>query len=286
MEPANKPIEKFDVYVEEFMKMAIKFGPKLVLAIIVLIIGLSVIKSINNFLRHVFIKRELDPTLTPFIINLVSWIFKALLLVSVASMVGIETTSFVAMLGAAGLAVGLALQGSLSNLSGGVLILMFRPFKQGDTIEAQGQKGTVDTIDIFSTIVRTPDNKKIIIPNGPLVGGTITNYTSSTTRRVDLKIGIGYSDDVKKASQLLLNMCKNHPLVLAEPAPFVGVDSYGDNSINLVIRPWSKTEDYSAVYYQLNEQIKEILDANKISIPGPQREIRIVTGDSTINSKN
>ena len=268
-------MEKVDIYVEKIIKMAIEFGPKLFLALIILVMGLSIIKSFTRFIRNTMEARKVDPTLAPFIVNLFSWGLKALLLISVASMVGVETTSFVAVLGAAGLAVGLALQGSLANFAGGVLILIFRPFVKGDYICAQGFQGSVDTIDVFATVVTTLDNRKVIIPNGPLAGGPIDNYTAMDIRRVDLTIGIGYNDDIRNAIKVLTAMCANHPKVLKDPAPMVGVTDYGDSSINLTIRPWSKTSDYWDVFFDLNEQIKYVLDENKISIPFPQRDVHI-----------
>ena len=263
------------MYTEKIIKMALEYGPKFLLAIIVLIIGLSVVKSLTAFFRLVLEKRKIDPTLSPFLVNLVGWALKALLLISVASMIGVETTSFVALIGAAGLAIGLALQGSLANFSGGVLILIFRPFVKGDYIKAQGHEGVVDTIDVFATILTTLDNIKVIIPNGPLAGGAIDNLTAKDQRRVDLSIGISYNDDIKTACCVLREMCEKNPRVLKDPAVMVGVIDYGDNSINLTIRSWVKTADYWDVFFELNEQIKYTLDENKISVPFPQRDVHI-----------
>lgn len=245
-------------------------------AIGVLIIGLFVIRMITNALKKIFSIRRIDPTLTPFILSLVGWGLKALLVISVASMVGIETTSFVAVLGAAGLAIGLSLQGSLGNLAGGVMILIFRPFKNGDYIEAQGVEGVVDTIDVFATSMTTVDNKKIIIPNGPLSGGVIKNYTAESTRRVDLTIGVGYGDDLPKAIRVLQDMCHSDSRVLQNPEPaFVGVTDFGDNSVNLTVRAWTATENYWGVFFDLNAEMKAVLDKENISIPFPQRDVHI-----------
>ncbi len=268
-------MENLNTYSEKAIKMAIEFGPKLVLAVLVLIIGLSVIRSVSHFLKTVLTGRKVDPTLTPFLVNIVGWGLKALLLISVASMVGVETTSFVALVGAAGLAIGLALQGSLANFSGGVLILIFRPFTTGDYIKAQGHEGVVETIDVFATILTTLDNIKVIIPNGPLAGGAIDNLTAKDIRRVDLSIGIGYQDDIRKAIKALYDMCHTDSRVLKDPPVFVGVTDYGDSSINLTIRSWVKTPDYWAVFYALNAQIKYTLDENNITIPFPQRDVHI-----------
>jgi small conductance mechanosensitive channel len=269
-------MENVDLYTEKAIKMSMEYGPKVILAILVLLIGLSVIKSITGVLRNVLTKRNVDPTLAPFLINLVGWGLKALLLISVASMIGVETTSFVAVLGAAGLAVGLALQGSLANFAGGVLILIFRPFVKGDYIEAQGEQGTVLSIDIFATIITTIDNKKVILPNGPLAGGVIKNYTGNNARRVDLSIGIGYDDDIRNAIKVLEKMCSTCQHMINEPQPpFVGVTDYGDSSINLTVRAWTKTEHYWDVFFELNEKIKYALDEANISIPFPQRDVHI-----------
>jgi small conductance mechanosensitive channel len=269
-------MEKVGHYINLLIEMALLKGPQILLAILVLFIGLSFISSLTRMLKGVLSKQKIDPTLIPFLSNLVGWGFKALLLISVASMVGIETTSFVAVIGAAGLAIGLALQGSLANFAGGVLILMFRPFKVGDYVKAQGLEGTVKSIDVFATVLTTIDNKKVVLPNGPLAGGAISNYTGHEIRRVDLSIGIGYDDDIRTACKVLAQMCESHPLVLKEPeVPFVGVTDYGDSSINLTIRSWTKTEHYWTVYFELNEKIKYTLDENKIGIPFPQRDVHI-----------
>lgn len=265
-----------DSYLNKGLQIVMDYGPQLLLAIAFLIVGLSMIKSVTKLTRSLMIKHEVDPTLTPFFVNLIGWGLKALLLISVASMVGIETTSFVAVLGAAGLAVGLALQGSLANFAGGVLILIFRPFTKGDYIEAQGVQGVVESIDVFATIITTVDNKKVILPNGPLAGGTIDNYTGHSKRRVDLSVGIGYNDDIRNACKVLQDMCSTSPKVINNPeAPFVGVTDYGDSSINLTIRAWTNTEDYWSVFFELNEKIKYTLDEHNISIPFPQRDIHV-----------
>ncbi|MEO0335526.1 MAG: mechanosensitive ion channel domain-containing protein, partial [Pseudomonadota bacterium] len=261
-------VDNLQQYVDLVVEMAISYGPKLILAIIVLFVGLWVIGTLASLFNAILVRQKVDETLIPFLTNLVSWGLKALLAISVASMVGVETTSFVAVIGAAGLAVGLALQGSLANFAGGVLILIFSPFKKGDYISAQGHEGVVESIDIFATIIVTLDNRKIVIPNGPLAGGTIDNYTGESVRRVDLAIGISYNDDIKQACKTLQDMCSRHTKVIDKPeAPFVGVTDYGDSSINLTVRAWCKTEDYWTVFFDLNTEIKYALDAGGFSIP-------------------
>jgi small conductance mechanosensitive channel len=222
------------------------------------------------------LKRNLDPSLGSFLGGLLGWSLKIMLLISVASMVGIATTSFVAVIGAAGLAIGLALQGSLSNFAGGVLILAFKPFKTGDFITAQGESGTVSKIDVFATTLTTADNKRVILPNGPLAGGKMINATAEETRRVELSVGIGYEDNIQKAIDALVKMCEEHPKVLKEPKVFVGVTGYGDSSINLTIRAWALTTDLWPVHFELNHKIKETLDKAQISIPFPQRDVHMI----------
>ncbi|MCJ8275659.1 MAG: mechanosensitive ion channel [Bdellovibrionales bacterium] len=268
-------MEKLQGIVDTLIEQGAVYGPRFILAILVLFIGLSVIKSVTKVISNILVSRNFDETLRPFLTNLVGWTLKVLLIISVASMVGVETTSFVATLGAATLAIGLALQGSLANFAGGVLILIFRPFQKGDYISCQGEEGIVEKIDVFATVIHTLDNRKVIVPNGPLAGGVIDNFTAENNRRVDLSIGIGYNDDIKQACQVLTEMCNKHPKVLKDPAAFVGVEGYGDSSINLTIRPWCKTDDYWDVFFDLNEQIKYTLDEAKISIPFPQRDVHL-----------
>ena len=270
-------MDNLNTYFTIFMEKAVVYGPKVILAILVLIIGLSVIKSFTQLVSKNLQKRNVDPNLSPFLLNIFGWGLRILLLISVASMIGVETTSFIAVVGAAGLAIGLALQGSLANFAGGVLILLFKPFVKGNYIEALGYDGEVESIDIFATIIRTPDNKKVVLPNGPLVGGTINNFTDNKVRRIQLEVGIGYSDDIRKACVALEKMCSDHPNVLAEPEPpFAGVISYGDNSINLIIRAWVETPNFWSTFFELNEGIKGTLDREKISIPFPQRDVHIL----------
>ncbi len=286
MNVETEVLKNINLYQDKIIRMAIEFGPRLLLAILVLFIGISMIKSLIRLLGTVFARRKLDPTLAPFILNMVNWILRVLLIVSVASTIGVETTSFVALIGAGGLAIGLALQGSLANFAGGVLILVFRPFVKGDYIQAQGHEGHVQSIDIFATHINTLDNKRIILPNGPLAGSTINNFTAQPTRRVDLSIGISYNADPRTAIKILTDMCRNHPDVLKDPEPWVKVWQYGDNSINLVIRAWTNTENYWPVFFDLNEQIKYTLDENQISIPFPQRDIHIISQSKDLSNNS
>jgi small conductance mechanosensitive channel len=219
--------------------------------------------------------RNADLALQGFISSLANIILKVLLIVSVASMIGVETTSFVAAIGAAGLAIGLALQGSLANFAGGVLILLFRPFRIGDWIEAQGVAGTVDSIQIFHTVLRTGDNKTIIVPNGNLSNGIITNTNRQPTRKVIFDVGVAYEADLQKAREVLLDLAKD-PRVLADPAPEAVISTLGDSSITVSLRVWVKTADYWSVMFMFNEQSRDRLKTAGIDIPFPQRVIRMV----------
>ena len=254
----------------------IEYGSKLALALLTLLVGWWLIGRLMKAMNGVMSKRNVEPTLHGFIGSLASIALKVLLLISVAGMVGIETTSFIAVLGAAGLAVGLALQGSLANFAGGALILFLRPFRAGEYIEAQGVSGTVDSIQIFNTVLKTPDNKTVIVPNGSLSNGNIINYSRQATRRVDLNIGIDYSDDLKLAKDILMGLAQGDSRVLKDPEPVVWLVSLGDNSVNLSLRMWTKTEDYWGVFFELQEKAKLEFDAAGISIPFPQRTVHLV----------
>lgn len=273
--PDLEQIPELNQYIGKAIELLMTYGPKLVLALFTLIIGLFIIGSITRLLTRIMERTKVNPTLRPFLASLFSWLAKAMLLISVASMVGIETTSFVAVIGAAGLAVGLALQGSLSNFAGGTLIMIFRPYEVGDLIEAQGLLGIVKEIQIFTTVLVSPDNKRIIIPNGPLANGNIVNFTAEGAIRVDTVIGISYGADIDKAKAALLDMMQASPHVLSEPAPSVTVLELADSSVNLAVRPHCKPEHYWDVYFHCYEQGKKTLDKVGIEIPFPQRDVHI-----------
>ena len=257
------------------MELFLEYAPKLVLATLTLIIGLWIIKGLVRIVNQSLERGKVDRTLVPFISNLVSWGLKVLLFISVASMVGITTTSFIAVLGAAGLAVGFALQGSLANFAGGVLILVFKPYSLGDLIEAQGHLGVVKEVQIFNTILLTPNNKRVIIPNGALSNGSIVNYSVEGKLRVDLVIGIAYESDIPKAKEVLMKLVQEDERILNDPVPVVAVTELADSSVNLVVRPWCKTADYWNVYFAITEKAKISLDKNGISIPFPQRDVHL-----------
>jgi small conductance mechanosensitive channel len=268
-------MENLDAYTTKAIELVMAYAPKLVLAIITLIVGLWLIGLVTKVTRKSMEKTKADKTLIPFISNLLSWGLKLLLFISVASMVGIATTSFIAVLGAAGLAIGLALQGSLANFAGGVLILIFKPYNVGDLVEAQGHLGVVKEVQIFNTILLTPDNKRVIIPNGAVSNGSIVNYSAEGLLRVDLVIGIAYESDIPKAKEVLHKAMANHELVLKDPEPTVAVSALADSSVNFVVRPWCKAGDYWQVYFDITEAAKVDLEASGISIPFPQRDIHL-----------
>ncbi|MEZ4743232.1 MAG: mechanosensitive ion channel [Bdellovibrionota bacterium] len=253
----------------------INYSPKIIGAIVTLVVGWILIGWFLKVIFRLMERRKLEQSLQTFLHSLLGIVLKTLLLLSVAGMLGLKTTSFLAALGAIGLAVGLALQGSLSNFAGGVLILMFRPFRVGDTVEAQGYIGTVRAITIFNTVVITADNKTVFIPNGSLVNGAITNYTETDTRRIDLLFGVGYQDDINKVREVIKTILAEKKEILDQPEPLIAVHSLGDNSVNFAVRPWVKNDDYWKVYFALQEDIKKAFDKANISIPFPQRDVHL-----------
>lgn len=247
------------------------YGPKVIGAIIIWIVGSWIIKKMMLGMKKIMEKGDYDESLQKFLLNLGSWILKILLIITLLGTLGVPTTSFAAIIGAAGLAIGLALQGSLANFAGGVLIMIFRPFKIGDLIQAQGEVGVVKEIEIFTTRLIGRSNKEVILPNGALSNGNIVNYSTEGTRRVDLTFGVGYDSDIKKTKEVLMNVISAHPKVINDPAPTVNVLELADSSINFTVRPWCKTEDYWTVYFDVTEQTKEALDTAGIEIPYPHQ---------------
>jgi small conductance mechanosensitive channel len=268
----NSDLEK---YVDMAIQMGMDYGPKLVLAILTLIIGLWIINSVGRRVSKSFEKGGVDKTLSNFLYSFISVGLKALLLISVAAMVGIETTSFIAVLGAEGLVVGLTLQGSLANFAGGVLILLFKPHRVGDFIEAADHMGVVKGIEIFNTVLTTGDNKTIILPNGAVSNGAITNFSTQDTRRVDIVFGIGYGDDLRVAKLVLTKLIEADERILRDPEPMVVISSLGDSAVNITTRSWVNSGDCWGVYFDLMENAKLALDANNISIPYLQTEVHL-----------
>ena len=265
--------------IEMLQELAMLYGVQLILALAIFIVGKWVVKRIASVVQRILAKNNVDPAIEHFVSSLVSWTLLFFVVIASLGQLGIQTASFVAILGAAGLAVGLALQGSLANFAAGVLILIFRPFKVGDFIEVAGVSGVVQKIQIFTTELHSPDNKKIIVPNGGVISGNITNYSANETRRVDMVFGIGYSDDIDAAKAVLQSVVASEPRVLGVPAPTIAVVELADSSVNLVCRPWVNTADYWDVYFNITEAAKKALDAQGISIPFPQRDIHIHNAD-------
>ncbi|MDN3652374.1 mechanosensitive ion channel [Thalassotalea ponticola] len=262
-------------HLNTFAEMTMVLATKIVIAVIVLWISLWILKRFINFIDAAMTKRKVEITLQKFLLNIINLALKAIAIIIFASMLGVETASLIALLGAAGLAVGLALQGSLANFAGGIIILFFRPFKAGDVIEAQGYIGRVDEIQIFNTILITLDNRKVFIPNGLLSNGCLINSFSFKTRRIDMKFGVSYSDSIPHVKQVIERVLSADERILKEPKPDIFVAEHGSDSIILFVRPWSKTEHYWDVYFAIHEQLKLAFDEEGITIPFPQRDVHL-----------
>ncbi|MEG3694173.1 small-conductance mechanosensitive channel MscS [Vibrio coralliirubri] len=253
----------------------IQYGVNIISALIILFIGNLIVKAVANSVSKVLQKKKMDRAVVEFIHGLVRYLLFVIVLIAALGRLGVQTASVVAVIGAAGLAVGLALQGSLSNFAAGVLIVAFRPFKSGDYVEIGGVAGSVDSIQIFQTVLTTPDNKMVVVPNGSVIGSPITNYSRHATRRIDLMIGVSYSADLQKTKALLTKICESDERVLKEPGVQVGVHTLADSSVNFVVRPWVSTADYWNVYFDLMQAIKEGLDNEGIEIPFPQMDVHM-----------
>ncbi len=270
-------LENVDVSaVMEWLKTdGVAFGIDLIAAIIILIVGRIAVGFVVRAIRIGMRKNGIDKTLETFICNLVKWALMIVVIIAAISQLGIQTTSFVAIFGAAGLAVGLALQGSLSNFAAGVLIVLFRPYKAGDWIEAAGIAGAVEQVQILTTVLRTGDNKRVIVPNSQIMNSVITNYSANDTRRIDLVIGVGYDDDLDKTRRVLEEIVAADERVLKEPAPQIAVSELGASSVDFVVRPWVSTPDYWGTRFDLTETIKKRFDQEGISIPYPQQDVHL-----------
>lgn len=273
METAEQTLDKafnLGIYLWDLL---LEYGPRVILAIVTLVIGLWIIGILTRGFNRFMDKREFDPSLKPFLKSLFNATLKILLALSILGMVGIEVTSFIAILGAAGLAIGLALQGTLQNFAGGVVILILKPYEVGHYITGGGHSGTVQGIMIFNTVLKTPDNVTIIVPNSALASSSITNYSKEEKRRVDLTFGIGYDDDLKLAKNTLKEIYENDERVLKDPELFIAISALADSSVNIVVRAWVNAPDYWAVYFDMLETVKLKFDEKGITIPYPQREI-------------
>ncbi|MCF7818907.1 MAG: mechanosensitive ion channel [Kiritimatiellales bacterium] len=262
-------------WLEKAQTLGVEYGAKIIGALLVLLVGMWLAKMVTKGIVKLMEKRKVDPTLISFCSSLLSVTMQIFVIVAALEKLDIKTTSFIAILGAAGLAIGLALQGSLANFAAGVLMIIFKPFKVGDFIEAGGTMGSVLEIGIFTTILKSPDNKKIIIPNAGVTGGNITNFNANGTRRVDLTAGISYGDDIDKAKAAINAVLAADARILKDPAPTVAVVAMADSSVNFVVRPWVKCADYWDVYFGATEAIKKKFDAEDITIPFPQRDVHI-----------
>jgi len=252
-----------------------QFGLKLIAAIVVFFVGKWLARKISNLLRRGMEKADTDPTLIGFVGNITYFGLLTMVVIAAVGQLGVQTTSFIAVLGAAGLAIGLALQGSLANFAAGVLMIIFRPFKAGDFVETAGTSGVVEEVQLFTTKMRTPDNKTVIIPNAQVTAGTITNYSARDTRRLDLVFGVGYGDDLDKVKRVILEVLGEEERLLKDPEPLVGVLNLGESSVDFAVRPWVNSADYWPVFFDLQEKMKKRFDQEGISIPFPQRDVHL-----------
>lgn len=261
--------------INKLTEITVEYAPKLAGAIVIWIIGSWVIRVLTGAFGKALEKRDIDPSLKPFLQGLAGTLLKVLLVISVLGTLGIQMTSFVAILASVGLAIGMALSGTLQNFAGGAMILIFKPFKIGDVIEAQGYTGKVSEIQIFNTILKTPDNKTVIIPNGGLSTSSLTNYSTEETRRVDWTIGIGYGDDVDKAREVIKRMCDEDSRILKDPELFIAVSALADSSVNFTVRAWVKEADYWAVFFDINEKVYKTFGKEGLNIPFPQMDVHL-----------
>ncbi len=265
----------FENFASWITDLAFTYGLKLASALITLVVGLWIISMISKAFERLMVKRDWDESLRGFLKSLAGILLKIMLLISVISMLGIQMTSFVAILGAAGLAVGMALSGTLQNFAGGVMILIFKPFKVGDYIEAQGYAGSVSEIQIFNTILKTPDNKTIIIPNGGLSTGSMVNYSAEETRRVDFSFGIAYGDDYDEAKALILSLINDDNRIFKDPEPFIALGELADSSVNITVRVWAKASDYWGIHFDMQEKVYKQFPKAGLSIPFPQMDVNV-----------
>ncbi len=273
--PIVESFNQVNTWLTNNSDLLIQYGVNVISAILILFIGNLVVKGVAGSVANVLKKKEMDKAVVGFIHGLVRYTLFIIVLIAALSRIGVQTASVVAVIGAAGLAVGLALQGSLSNFAAGVLIVAFRPFKSGDYVEIGGVAGSVDSIQIFQTVLKSPDNKMVVVPNSAVIGGAITNYSRHETRRVDMVIGVSYKSDLQKTKRVLRETLEKDPRILKDPDMTIGVLTLADSSINFVVRPWCKTSDYWAVYFDSMQAIKEALDANGIEIPFPQMDVHL-----------
>jgi small conductance mechanosensitive channel len=271
----EKKMQQFLDFLEKNQQLILSYSVKVLVALVILYLGRWLAKSLTRMLERALLHKKVDRAVVSFLSGIIQAAIMVATVLIALSQVGIQTASFIAILGAAGLAIALALQGSLSNFASGVLIILFRPFRAGDFVEAAGVSGVVEKIEIFQTVLRSADNKRIIVPNSQITGSAITNYSAEKTRRVDLVVGISYDSDLKKAKELLEQILKADSRILVEPAPVIAVGALADSSVNILIRPWVNAADYWPVYWGTLEQIKLTFDEHQIVIPFPQMDLHL-----------
>jgi len=267
--------EVMENWISVLYEYAVLYGTRVVGAIAILVLGRIGVGIVAGIIRRLMIRGKVDETLTKFVVSLARIALLVFVFIAALGSLGFETTSFIAVIGAAGLAIGFALQGSLGNFASGVMLVIFRPFKTGDFVEAGGAVGIIEEIGIFSTIMRTGDNKKVIIPNSGITGSNITNYSAKETRRVDLVFGIGYGDDIRKAKEILQRLMRKDDRILTDPEPVVALAELADSSVNFVVRPWVKSGDYWTALWDLTEKVKLTFDQEGVSIPFPQQDVHM-----------
>ncbi len=254
---------------------AMPWGIKIIMALVIFIIGRMIVSIVVKMVRRLLTARGMDAILISFLSSILRWVLLLFVIIAALSQLGIDTTSLVALLGAAGLAIGLSLQSSLSNFASGVMLIIFRPFTKGNFVEVAGTSGVIEKINIFTTTLTTPDNKEVIVPNGAIIDNNITNYSARATRRVDMVFGISYDDDIRKAKQILQDILAADSRILADPAPVVALGALADSSVNFVVRPWVNTADYWAVFWDTTEAVKLKFDEAGITIPYPQMDVHV-----------
>ena len=265
--------------INSITQIAADFGLRVLYAVLIIVIGRWVVKLLLKIIKAALEKTTVEETVRIFAVNLLNTLLLVIIFIAAINQLGIETTSIIAMLGAAGLAIGLSLQGALANFAAGILIVIFKPYKVGDYIEAGSAAGTVLDIQIFSTVLKTPDNKIVIVPNGTIMKDSVVNYTDQATRRVDIVASCGYEDDIDKVKEILKDILNQEDRILAEPEPRIAVSELADNSVNFIVRPWVNSSDVLSVKYSILEQIKKRFDEEGISIPYPQRDVHIYNHD-------
>lgn len=270
-------INKLDEFVEGFITVLLNYIPNVIGAAITLIIGLIIIKVFRRIITGLMTKRNMDPTFLKFVLDVFTWIFRGMLFIAIIGKLGVETTSFVAALGAAGIAVGLSLQGSLSNFAGGLLIILFKPFRVGDTIEAQGQSGTVNSIQIFSTRIITSNNQVVYLPNGTLSNNTIKNYSQEPLRRAEIILSVAYTSNLKQVKEVLQGVIESDPKILRTPAPGIEVKNLAENAVTLAVQIWAERADHGAMVSDFYENTKTAFENAGIEIPFPQRDVHLKT---------